>query len=196
MKGRIFTIAACLALAACGGEEAEQGSSEAGLDSLAPAPENAAAPAPNGSPATAVVRDASGRDLGSLTLVDVGGAIEVAGTLTGLAPGTHGIHLHTVGRCEPDFAAAGDHWNPGAQPHGRPGSGHRGDLENITAGADSTATVRVMTGAGASLRGDTAPDALLDADGGSVVVHASADDYTTQPSGASGDRIACGAVQG
>ena len=67
-----------------------------------------------------------------------GDGIEVTGTLSGLAPGEHGIHLHTVGQCEPDFAAAGDHWNPAAQPHGRPGSGHRGDLENITVGADSS----------------------------------------------------------
>ena len=191
MTGRLFTAALCLALVGCGGDEAEETTAGAGADSAAITADSAA----NGASATAMVRDSSGRDLGTLTLADLGDAIEVTGTLTGLAPGTHGIHLHTTGRCEPDFAAAGDHWNPTSQPHGRPGSGHRGDMENITVGADSSAMVMVKTGSGASLRGGAAPDTLLDADGAAVVVHANADDFTTQPSGASGDRIACGVVQ-
>ena len=194
MKGRLFTTAICLALVGCGGEEGAETTADAGADSMIAVPDSAATPAAGGS-ATAMVRDPSGRDLGTLTLANLGDGIEITGTLTGLAPGEHGIHLHTIGRCDPDFAAAGDHWNPASQPHGRPGSGHRGDLENITVGADSSTMVMVKTGSGASLRGDTAPDALLDADGAAVVVHAAPDDYTTQPSGGSGDRIACGVVQ-
>ena len=60
--------------------------------------------------ATAKVLDATGRELGVLTFADAGAAISVTGTLRGLTPGVHGVHLHTVGRCDgPDFASAGAH---------------------------------------------------------------------------------------
>ena len=142
--------------------------------------------------ASATMRDAQGRELGTLTLTDTAGGIGVSGSLAGLAPGEHGIHLHTTGRCDPPFQTAGSHWNPGSKQHGfeNPQGPHLGDMNNVSAGSDSTTTVRITT-RGGTLRGD---NALLDADGASVVVHAKADDYRTDPSGNSGDRIACGVV--
>jgi len=145
--------------------------------------------------ATAKVLDATGRELGVLTLVDAGAAIAVTGTLRGLTPGVHGMHLHTIGSCAgPSFAGAGAHWSPTPKQHGRanPDGPHHGDLMNLTVGADSSVVVKMSTPAG-SLRGE---NPLLDADGAAIVIHATTDDDKTAPSGNSGARIACGVVSG
>jgi Cu-Zn family superoxide dismutase len=100
-----------------------------------------------------------------------------------------------VGQCDaPKFEAAGDHWNPTNAAHGtkNPKGPHLGDLPNLTVGRDSSVTVQATSARG-SLRGQ---NPLLDSDGASVVVHAKADDYRSQPSGNSGDKIACGVVEG
>lgn len=144
--------------------------------------------------ATVPMRDASGGDLGTLSLTPTTGGLMLSGTVRGLPPGTHGIHLHTTGQCEPPFASAGGHWNPASRQHGtqNPGGPHLGDMPNIVVGPDGSATVNVMT-PGGTLRG---ADAVLDADGTAVVIHERADDYRTDPSGNSGNRIACGVVRG
>lgn len=139
------------------------------------------------------MRDGGDKYLGTLTLSESGGSIALSGRLSGLPPGEHGIHLHTVGQCDaPNFEGAGDHWNPTNRKHGKdtPGGPHFGDLPNITVGQDGSVSVQATT-PGGTLRG---ADAALDGDGSAVVVHARRDDYKTQPSGNSGDRIACGVV--
>ena len=143
--------------------------------------------------AVAIVRDAGGRELGTLTVSETGAGLATTGTLRHLSPGTHGIHLHTVGMCDGTFASAGGHWNPTAHQHGfeNPQGPHEGDMQNIVAGADSSAVVAVST-RGGSLRGATG---LLDTDGAAVVVHASADDYRSDPAGNSGARIGCGVIR-
>ena len=107
------------------------------------------------------------------------------------AGGTYGMHLHAVGTCQgTDFTSAGPHWNPDMKQHGRdnPMGAHHGDLPNVTAGADRKITLEyklpecVISG----------PTGLLDADGGTLVIHEKADDYKTDPSGNSGKRIICG----
>lgn len=101
----------------------------------------------------------------------------------GLPPGVHGTHLHTVGRCDgPKFESAGAHWNPAGKQHGKdnPQGAHLGDLPNLTVGADGKSR------ASFAIAGD-----MADADGTSLVIHAKADDYKTDPSGNSGDRVAC-----
>ncbi|MEO7611911.1 MAG: superoxide dismutase family protein [Gemmatimonadales bacterium] len=149
-------------------------------------PVAAEAPAPK---ARATMRDATGRELGDLTISEDAGRVSVRGTLHSLPPGEHGIHLHMAARCEPPFASAGDHWNPLEKKHGleNPNGPHFGDLPNMTAEADSTATFNFTTTEGTLA-------ALLDFDGASVIVHADRDDLRTDPSGNSGDRIACGTV--
>ena len=138
------------------------------------------------------MRDAAGRELGTLTLAPHMGGLMLTGRVQGLPPGTHGIHLHAAGRCEPPFESAGAHWNPTDRRHGtqNPAGPHLGDMPNVVVASDGSATVNVMT-AGGTLGGD---DALMDGDGASVVIHAGADDYRTDPSGNSGARIACGVV--
>jgi Cu-Zn family superoxide dismutase len=140
----------------------------------------------------AELRDAAGRTLGTLELRDGGSVILITGTLHGLPPGSHALHLHETGRCEPPFGSAGGHWNPTQRQHGlqNPNGPHLGDLASLEASADSVAQVRTST-AGGSLRGQ---NGLLDGDGAAVVVHARPDDGKTDPSGNSGARIACGVV--
>lgn len=143
--------------------------------------------------ATAEVHDASGRLLGILTVMESPAGLALTGNLTGLPPGAHGIHLHTIGRCTvPGFDSAGGHWNPSGRKHGahNPAGPHRGDLPNLAVAGDGSVTVSAAS-AGGVLHG---ADGLLDTDGAAVVVHADPDDYRTDPSGNSGRRIACGVV--
>lgn len=141
--------------------------------------------------AHASLADATGASRGSASFVDTTSGLEVRITAQGLPGGTHGVHLHAVGRCDgPDFQSAGSHWNPAMKQHGRdnPQGAHAGDLPNLVIGADGRGMVRFIVPQ-ASLSG------LLDADGAAVVIHANADDYRTDPSGNSGGRIACGVIE-
>jgi Cu-Zn family superoxide dismutase len=100
-----------------------------------------------------------------------------------------------VGRCDaPAFKSAGGHWCPTSKLHGTENAQgpHLGDLNILTVGADSSASILVVTRSG-SLRGT---NMLMDTDGGALVVHTAADDYWTDPSGNSGARIACGVISG
>jgi superoxide dismutase, Cu-Zn family len=172
-----------LALAACGRSEQDAADRPpASADTVAPS-----------APVEAAVRDSAGSELGTVTLSEGTAGITIAGRLTGLPPGEHAIHLHLTGRCDPPaFESAGDHWNPTGARHGSevPRGPHLGDLTNLTVAKDSSVSVNLTT-PGGTLRGE---NALLDPDGAAVVIHAKPDDYRTQPSGASGDRIACGMV--
>jgi Cu-Zn family superoxide dismutase len=177
-------------LSACG---------DTGRREAAPAGDTAAvtqdtATAASGGNPTAAMRDSAGKDLGTLAVGESGQSITLSGRLTGLPRGEHAIHLHTVGKCEgPKFESAGDHWNPTNKQHGKdaPGGPHLGDLPNLIVGQDGSVTVEANT-PGGTLRGS---NGALDSDGVAVVVHAKRDDYKTQPSGNSGDRIACGVVR-
>jgi Cu-Zn family superoxide dismutase len=148
------------------------------------------APMAGGRVAVATLRTASGQDVGRATVREVAGGLRVTIDARFLTPGMHGAHLHTIGRCEaPDFASAGPHWNPTAMKHGsmNPQGPHEGDLPNLVIGADGRGTLGINI-AGASF------DALVDADGAAMVIHAAADDMMTDPSGNSGGRIACGVL--
>jgi superoxide dismutase, Cu-Zn family len=179
-----------IAVAGCDGGRRDAGEgAQPGMAADSPAPDTA------GGNVTATVQNASGREVGTLTLTDAAPGISVSGRLTGLPPGEHAIHLHQTGKCDPPkFEAAGDHWNPTNAAHGTkaPKGPHLGDLLNLTVGKDSSVTVQA-TSPGGTLRGETP---LLDQDGASVVIHSGRDDYRSQPSGNSGDKIACGVVEG
>lgn len=142
--------------------------------------------------ASATVYDATGARLGVLSFSDSPAGLLVSGVLTALPVGTHGIHLHAVGQCEPPFTTAGGHLNPAGAKHGfrNPMGHHAGDMTNVTAQPGGAANVDLIV-YGVTLTG---AGGLLDADGASVVVHAGADDYMTDPAGASGARIACGVI--
>jgi len=187
-------LAASLASAACSPDADRAGAEPDAPAAGASAAEEASATARRAASAMVIVRDAERRELGRLTLTDGEGGIAIAGRLTGLAPGEHGMHLHAVGRCDPpSFASAGSHWNPSERQHGsaNPQGPHAGDLPNLSIGADSSGTVEGSTAAG-SLFGDLP---LVDGDGAALIVHAGRDDYSSQPSGGAGDPVSCGVVE-
>lgn len=187
---RKFLLVGLATAASAAGCSRDTDDSRAADSTSAEAPPGAARRAAS---ATAVVRDATGRELGTVTLLELGD-ITLSGRLTGLAPGEHGVHLHSTGRCDaPAFESAGSHWNPTERQHGsaNPQGPHAGDLPNITVGADSAGMVEGTAGDG-SLFGE---DALLDADGATLIVHAGRDDYSSQPSGGAGAPVACGVIE-
>ena len=144
--------------------------------------------------ASAVMAAKSGSQVaGTLEMMTMGNGVHVMGTLTGLAPNqSFGFHVHEKGDCSAaDASSAGGHFNPTAQPHGstETAAHHAGDMDNIKSDDEGTARVSFhIENVG------LANGSATDINGRALVVHAKPDDYTTQPSGNSGDRIACGVI--
>ena len=141
--------------------------------------------------AVAVLHPAKdGKVEGTLTFAKASPGVKVTGRITGLAAGTHGFHIHEFGDCSAaDFSSAGGHYNPTGHQHAGPAEAHRhiGDMGNIEAGADGTATVDYTD---PRLGFDGAHGIL----GRGVIVHANPDDFKTQPTGNAGGRVACGVI--
>jgi Cu-Zn family superoxide dismutase len=159
-------------------------------------PPTGASPVPPPATARVSLTSAAGSMVkGDLTLSSEGVAILIRGEITGLTPGKeHGFHVHEVGACAlPDFASAGDHFNPTKDPHGGPKSKsrHLGDMPNAKADDSGRATVDVRLEGATLIDKDGGPNDIL---GKALVVHAMPDDYKTQPSGGSGARVACGVI--
>lgn len=147
-----------------------------------------------GKMANAEIKTADGKTVGTAHFMPAKDGMSLHVSVKGLAAGTHGIHLHTVGACQaPDFASAGAHWNPDHRMHGteNPQGPHMGDLPNLVVKPNGTGELRA-TVKGAHL--DASASGLLDSDGSALVIHAAPDDNKTDPSGNSGGRIACGVV--
>jgi len=110
--------------------------------------------------------------------------------IEGLAPGLHGFHIHEYGDCSsPDATSAGGHFNPDNMPHAAPTAEkrHAGDLGNIEADGAGVARLDVMDN---HLSFD-GPHSIV---GRAVIVHLSPDDFSTQPTGNAGARVACGVI--
>ena len=148
----------------------------------------ASAPAPAwADTARAELKDAQGTIVATATLTDANGGVRIALRASGLKPGAHGFHIHAVGVCEPPaFTSAGGHFNPLTKKHGHknPEGAHAGDLPNLTVGADGTGSIETPA----------AGVALKDVAGLALVIHADPDDETTDPTGNSGARVACGVI--
>jgi Cu-Zn family superoxide dismutase len=144
---------------------------------------------PAGGPPMPLI-NALGAPIGTVRAWQTAGGVTFRIDASGLPHGVHGIHVHTVGRCEPpEFTTAGGHWNPTGHKHGMnsPAGPHAGDLPNVEVAANG------VLGATVTLPGASMAN-LLDADGAALVLHAGADDYVTDPSGNSGARIACAVI--
>ncbi len=175
-------------------------------------PEIGAAGTPSAGPIAVTLLDTEAENEGTFTVSEVDGRVTISGTVEGLTPGEHGIHVHETGLCvigeEMAFASAGGHYNPTGAQHGGPSlsdatplaagtptsmgtpgtaMGHAGDLGNITADNAGTAQVEITTD-----RFSLAE--LSDADGSALVIHADPDDLQTDPAGNSGSRVVCGVI--
>lgn len=145
--------------------------------------------------AHATLQDAQGRTLAVSEVGEQGGALYVVIDATGMRPGRYAAHIHTTGRCDgPSFETAGGHWNPTGRGHGldADNGAHMGDLPNLAINAGGRGVIAFQI-QNAWLQGGS--NALLDADGAAVVIHAGEDDFRTDPSGNSGARIACGVLR-
>ena len=126
-----------------------------------------------------------------------GKIVDITVAVTGLKPGMHGVHLHAVGKCEPDFAAAGGHFDPGPAGNMDPDANHpfhMGDVPQLNVTANGRGTMKVST---TRVTLSDGPLSLFDADGSAIIIHANPDQgITGEPkSGVSGGpRIACGVI--
>jgi Cu-Zn family superoxide dismutase len=128
---------------------------------------------------------------GGVTFAQRGDAVLVEADIAGLSPGAHGFHIHEKGDCRAaDGMSAGGHFNPEGAVHGGPNGSprHAGDMGNLIADASGHALYSAEL-KGVSLGADAS--SII---GRAVIVHAGADDLTTQPTGGSGARLACGLI--
>lgn len=141
--------------------------------------------------AIAVLHPTEGNKVhGVVTFAKEGDGIRVVADISGLSPGKHGFHVHEYGDCSaPDATSAGGHFNPEHMPHAGPMAEkrHVGDLGNVEADGNGHARYdrvdQLLTFAG--------PNSII---GRGVIVHAKADDLSSQPTGAAGPRVACGVI--
>jgi Cu-Zn family superoxide dismutase len=130
---------------------------------------------------------------GTAKFTETKGFVTLEAKLTGLTPGVHAIHIHEKADCSAaDGSSAGGHWNPTFKKHGQWGDAehHKGDIGNFTADVDGNATVIFKTDEWCISCGDATKDIV----GKGLIVHANPDDYTTQPTGNAGGRVACTAI--
>ena len=141
--------------------------------------------------ASATLKDAKGKAVGTAQLTQTPHGVLISVDLHGLKAGAHAIHLHEIGKCDaPDFKSAGGHFNPTKKSHGFmvAEGAHAGDMPNIDVPANGKLKAELLAA-------DATLDNLLDQDGAALVVHAKADDYKSQPAGDAGDRVACGVIE-
>lgn len=147
--------------------------------------------------AHAKIVNAQGTEIGTAKFTSGGHGVKVSVKVSQLTPGEHGIHIHTVGKCEgPAFTSAGGHFNPTSTHHGihnaQDPKPHVGDMPNLVVGQNGKGSA-VFTLDGATL--DDGAASLFHEGGTAIVIHAKADDLMSDPSGNSGDRIACGVIE-
>ena len=140
------------------------------------------------------MHDGMGNSVGTAELSSASQGVNIKLDLKGLPAGVHGIHVHTVAKCEgPAFTTAGGHLNPDMKHHGleNPDGPHAGDMPNVTVAADGTAKATVVA-PGVTMGDD--PHSIFSNGGTALVIHAMVDDQKSDPAGMAGARIACGTI--
>ena len=148
--------------------------------------------APPGPKATAKLEPTQGNTAnGLVTFTQKGTKVVVDARVAGLTPGGHGFHIHEKGDCSSgDGMSTGGHFNPLGKPHGNPAvpDHHAGDMPMLVADASGNAALIV------ELDVMTVGSGVTDIVGRGLIVHKDPDDFTTQPTGNSGARVACGVI--
>ena len=185
LSPRIFALGLVGLLAACA-----QGQAIPASDPTPP-------PAPRAIDAVADLINTSGEAVGKAHFYKGSNGVVMRLSVSGVAPGIHGMHFHAKGTCEdPDegFKATGGHIMPLGKPHGymHPDGPHAGNLPNLIVGESGRATVELYSGL---VTLDEGAAALLDEDGSTLIIHANEDDHVTQPIGGAGGRVVCGVVK-
>lgn len=144
--------------------------------------------------AKASLKDATGKDVGTVQLVQTPHGVLLRMSLKGVAPGEHAFHVHAVGKCEPPFTSAGGHFNPASKKHGMEATegAHAGDMPNLFIPASGELKIDVANSMISLVKGQ--PNSVFDTDGSAIIIHAGPDDYKTDPTGNAGDRIVCGVI--
>ena len=148
-----------------------------------------------GDSTTVQVKDAAGKDVGTIKIKAIATGVELILNLHGLPAGEHAIHFHQNAKCEaPDFKSAGPHFNPDSKQHGleNPQGPHAGDMPNFTVDAKGASTASVVA-PGVTL--DDGPHSVFTGGGTALVIHEKVDDLKTDPTGNAGGRIACGVIK-
>ncbi len=139
-----------------------------------------------------------GQSVGTATLTQTPTGVLIQMDVRDLPPGEHAVHIHQTGKCEPatKFETAGPHFATDRKEHGFKSAGgpHAGDLPNQTVDQNGALKAEMKADQVTLMHGEAS--SLLDVDGSALVIHAMADDYQSQPSGASGDRVACAVISG
>lgn len=144
--------------------------------------------------AKATLKDAAGKDVGTVNLTQTSQGVLLKLSLKGMPAGEKAFHIHAVGKCEAPFTTAGGHFNPGGKKHGLAAAdgAHAGDMPNLFIPASGDLTVEVLNTAITLAKGQ--PNSVFDADGSAIVIHANADDHKTDATGNAGDRLVCGII--
>lgn len=137
----------------------------------------------------------AGKQIGTAVFEQTPNGVLITVDADGLPPGEHGFHIHETGVCDPaaGFKTSGGHFAPRGHQHGlKVAAGpHAGDMPNQYAGSDGKMHAVVLD---PNVTLETGIDSLIDADGSALVIHAGADDYTSQPTGDAGSRLACAVI--
>ena len=144
--------------------------------------------------AVATINPTSGNEVtGTAVFTQSGDTVMLSIEIQNASPGEHGVHIHENGDCSaPDATSAGGHWNPTNVAHGKWGEGefHLGDIGNIEVAEDGTGSIELTTDLW-----EIGTGSIFDVVGKGIIVHADADDFTSQPSGNAGARIGCGVIE-